>query len=251
MTLNQIIRFRMLIDNKLSKYFLFAIGEILLVAIGILIAISVDNWNEERKAISRDITLYEKITMDLKVEYGAVEDIIERLKNHQDVHYHIYYETQGNAEYDSNQDYSRLRWTYYYDPIVTNNHSDAAAYLANEGIRVLLNEYIKIETRSAQATEYWNALKINDIRPYLSRYGVFDSNEIFNDTPYEHLSLLKAKVVNYDKLKIQFGTVELDQLLFELRIKTAYSIRLFEELLEGNTHLRLALENEIELFKKK
>jgi hypothetical protein len=43
------IRQRLLINNKFSRYLLYAIGEILLVVIGILIAFKVDNWNEKRK----------------------------------------------------------------------------------------------------------------------------------------------------------------------------------------------------------
>ena len=42
------IRQRLLTENKFSKYLLYAIGEILLVVIGILIALQVDSWNEER-----------------------------------------------------------------------------------------------------------------------------------------------------------------------------------------------------------
>ena len=43
------IRQILLTDNKFSKYLLYAVGEILLVVIGILIALQVDNWNEERE----------------------------------------------------------------------------------------------------------------------------------------------------------------------------------------------------------
>ena len=43
------IRQRLLTENKFSKYLLYAIGEILLVVIGILIALSINNWNENRK----------------------------------------------------------------------------------------------------------------------------------------------------------------------------------------------------------
>jgi hypothetical protein len=43
------IRQRLLTDNKFSKYLLYAVGEILLVVIGILIAIQVDNWNQQRE----------------------------------------------------------------------------------------------------------------------------------------------------------------------------------------------------------
>ena len=42
------IRQRMLTHNKFSKYLLYAVGEILLVVIGILIALQIDNWNQER-----------------------------------------------------------------------------------------------------------------------------------------------------------------------------------------------------------
>ena len=36
-------------DNKPIKYFRYAIGEIVLVVIGILIAVQINNWNENRK----------------------------------------------------------------------------------------------------------------------------------------------------------------------------------------------------------
>ncbi|MBT8319886.1 MAG: hypothetical protein KJP01_07135 [Gramella sp.] len=44
------IRQRLLTDNKVSKYLLYAIGEIILVVAGILIALQVNNWNEQRKS---------------------------------------------------------------------------------------------------------------------------------------------------------------------------------------------------------
>lgn len=45
----QTIRQRLLTENKFSKYLLYAIGEIVLVVIGILIALGINNWNENRK----------------------------------------------------------------------------------------------------------------------------------------------------------------------------------------------------------
>lgn len=43
------IRQQLLTENKLSKYLVYAIGEIVLVVIGILIALQINNWNENRK----------------------------------------------------------------------------------------------------------------------------------------------------------------------------------------------------------
>lgn len=42
------IRQKMLTENKFSKYLIYAIGEIILVVIGILIALSINNWNQNR-----------------------------------------------------------------------------------------------------------------------------------------------------------------------------------------------------------
>jgi type II secretory pathway pseudopilin PulG len=43
------IRENMIKENRVSKYILYAIGEIVLVVIGILIALSINNWNEQKK----------------------------------------------------------------------------------------------------------------------------------------------------------------------------------------------------------
>ncbi|MGB5386986.1 DUF6090 family protein [Eudoraea sp.] len=48
-------------DKNLKKYLLYAIGEILLVMIGILLAFQVDNWNEEREKKITEIKIYKNI----------------------------------------------------------------------------------------------------------------------------------------------------------------------------------------------
>ena len=59
------IRQRLLTDNKFSKYLLYAVGEILLVVIGILIALQVDNLNEERKNRELEMVFLERLKSDL------------------------------------------------------------------------------------------------------------------------------------------------------------------------------------------
>lgn len=43
------IRQKMLTENKFTKYLIYAFGEIVLVVIGILIALQVNNWNEQKQ----------------------------------------------------------------------------------------------------------------------------------------------------------------------------------------------------------
>ncbi|MEJ2585762.1 MAG: DUF6090 family protein, partial [Robiginitalea sp.] len=62
------IRQRLLTENRFSKYLLYAVGEILLVVIGILIALQIDNWNEDRKERALEqkvlIQIYNSISQD-------------------------------------------------------------------------------------------------------------------------------------------------------------------------------------------
>ena len=64
------IRQNLLMENKTGKYFKYAIGEIVLVVIGILIALSINNWNEEKKSIKKG----REILTDLRenVEYNTI-----------------------------------------------------------------------------------------------------------------------------------------------------------------------------------
>ena len=52
---------------------LYAIGEIVLVVIGILIAIQVNNWNENRKANNNEIRLLENVLLDVKQENKSTQ----------------------------------------------------------------------------------------------------------------------------------------------------------------------------------
>jgi len=80
----RIIRKKLLMENKTSKYFKYAIGEIVLVVLGILIALQINNWNENKKSKKQEKTYYCKISEDLQVDIINIDSSIvsvgERLK---------------------------------------------------------------------------------------------------------------------------------------------------------------------------
>lgn len=51
-------------DNRPLQYARYAIGEIVLVVIGILIALQINNWNEERKSRIEEIEILKSIKLD-------------------------------------------------------------------------------------------------------------------------------------------------------------------------------------------
>ncbi|MBC2840096.1 DUF6090 family protein [Robiginitalea sp. SC105] len=70
------LRQRLLTDNKFSKYLLYAVGEILLVVIGILIAFQVDSWNEERKSEIETSRLIGDLQDEIIVAVASRHEII-------------------------------------------------------------------------------------------------------------------------------------------------------------------------------
>jgi hypothetical protein len=57
----------------MRKYTLYAIGEIALVVIGILIALSINNWNEERKTDKLTGVYLNNLKLDLESDLNKIE----------------------------------------------------------------------------------------------------------------------------------------------------------------------------------
>jgi hypothetical protein len=71
------IRQQLLTENKFSKYFLYAIGEIVLVVIGIFIALQLNNLNEDRKNRILEEVYYCKLLEDLNQDVVEIKNLID------------------------------------------------------------------------------------------------------------------------------------------------------------------------------
>ncbi|WP_242157079.1 DUF6090 family protein [Aestuariivivens sediminis] len=70
------IRQKLLTENKFSKYLLYAIGEIMLVVIGILIALQINNWNESNKEEKIRVSYYQQLLSDLEFDKNNFKETI-------------------------------------------------------------------------------------------------------------------------------------------------------------------------------
>jgi Family of unknown function (DUF6090) len=64
------IRFNLMDTGKTSKYLKYAIGEIILVVIGILIALQINNWNEHKKERNLEVKILGEIQANLKRDHA-------------------------------------------------------------------------------------------------------------------------------------------------------------------------------------
>ncbi len=79
------IRQKLAAENKVMAYLRYAIGEILLVVIGILIALQINNWNEERKQSELSTVYISRLVSDLKQDTLNIQIIKKQTEEAQEI----------------------------------------------------------------------------------------------------------------------------------------------------------------------
>jgi len=95
--------------NKTGKYLKYAIGEIVLVVIGILIALSINNWNENKKSENQLNNIYNEVESNLKSDLSNIDAVIKQ-----------YEQLELRLEKMITEEYSSIPL----DSINANNYSD-------------------------------------------------------------------------------------------------------------------------------
>ena len=71
------IRQKLLIENKFSKYLIYAIGEILIIVIGVLFAVQINNWNQSRKVEALEKSVLTDLRNELNANISQLEESID------------------------------------------------------------------------------------------------------------------------------------------------------------------------------
>ncbi|WP_242083397.1 DUF6090 family protein [Aestuariivivens sediminis] len=114
------IRQRLLSENKFSKYLVYAVGEIILVVIGILIALQINNANEQRKENEFELKILKEIRSNLQTD---LEEILEDIGLMEDINNACsvvknYILTQDEPNDTLSYYSAHLRVTPHFSPIV-------------------------------------------------------------------------------------------------------------------------------------
>ncbi len=157
------IRKKLLREGKTTNYLKYAIGEIILVVIGILIALSINNWNENRKEGILEIQILKDIRKSLLADIdNQINPNIETI--HQDLSniYTIEKAIKNKEPYNDSlsSKFRSLMFSKSFKYEVT-----AYKNLENEGLQILKNPDLKNEIIRLYNTNY------TSLEDYISNFG--------------------------------------------------------------------------------
>ena len=95
------IRLSVMSDLKLRKYIFYAIGEIILVMIGILLAMQVNEWREGVRERKKEVKTLELLIRDLEEDQANIQTFKEKLKVEEDGVIKLIYHIENESHSDS------------------------------------------------------------------------------------------------------------------------------------------------------
>ena len=104
------IRRDLLANSQTIKYLKYGIGEIILVVIGILIAIQVDNWNEGRIDAENNKILFQSVSDELVQNIEEIDRILDIYINEQPYYFKVLHKKVDYEDYKNGFPYLPNRW---------------------------------------------------------------------------------------------------------------------------------------------
>ena len=234
------IRQSLLMKDKITKYYKYAFGEIVLVVIGILIALSINNWNEARKNRIEQLILINNIIEDLRLDSIHINKSLSEVGNQKRLVDDLISKSLDKKKQLNYQLIGLLRFSSDFRPISQRNHSVSVSNLDDEFIRELLQGYFIEEDKVLDIFLEYVDIIHNKIRPYLSETGMHNLESLYKYKDNESLHV----PLHPEILEEQLKNIKFQQLLYERRLKTDS----FENLLGSFQLQNEMLINELRKF---
>ena len=240
-TLLRRIRMSMVQTGSVSKYLLYAVGEISLVVIGILIALQVNNWNEERKNQNKERIMLETLLSDLKNNEELIEqgfaDYRVKIELSEEIA-HLF----GREEPEVDPVFldSLIYWWAEYTAlelvnasIISLASSDRLELLQNELLKQEIVRYPTYIELYKEREELARSIVINDIRPNIEKHISLQKWWNIQETfPSDYAELFDDRQISNNYLNRLFQTSD--------------AVIRLEKLKSANNSLIMAINEELD-----
>ena len=244
------IRQNLIMENKTGKYLKYAIGEIVLVVIGILIALQINNWNEVRKENLMEKKYLLRLVEELNTDHDNISSAINAIKNRKQ-RAEFLINTIDNpqlAEDSANYFVKSIEFAGYTSfPVISDNtfeeikSSGKLSLITNESIRGALQQYYSWTTKRNQYNFIREDIQLN----YLNEQeGILNAEQqismgSFADPRKFNKSEAKA---TYDRMIQKPDFLALLPIIIKSQIRTCET---FEDIKQQSIDLKFMIENEL------
>lgn len=244
------IRQRLLTDNKFSKYLLYAVGEILLVVIGILIALQVDSWNEDRMTRKAE----HELLLNLKEELITNREQLVEALSYTNLSmsglrkvveiYQVGYQGHKPSELDSL--IGICQWAFTYDPVmgvpISIRTSGQLNTIRNPELRLFVASFEEMVRDVQEEGLLIRNIIIDEFNPRVGKYISSNNRSHFLGEGY---AIVEKSVFESDYEGL-FGDRELENLITYIHVwrndeideEKAFLKKLDETLIVLNEELR-------------
>jgi hypothetical protein len=209
------IRQNLLMENKTGKYFKYAIGEIVLVVIGILIALQINNWNENRIDRKQERVLLVQLKSEFESNLNQLDQKIALRKDMIKASIKLlncidYQENCNSEDILKNIGFSILAPTF--DPIVNDiTSSGRIVLLQSADLKQKLSLWTSEIIQVTEEEQMWTHYRSNEFVPFLLEFGIHRTlvNNFWNNSTAKSFQLDKKSENDFEignsKKKIDFS----------------------------------------------
>ena len=241
------IRKKLISKGKTSKYFKYAIGEIILVVIGILIALQINNCNEKQQAINEIESNFQNLIEDLESNKVQLLNLIEERE----------YVSKGGGflldKYENKVQVSENEFVDKLKPVLSERYfeinrngidkvltSSAIELKEMETIRELIKSYLRdtgilntFETKENAAIENMEMITAGN-GYFRTVWKTFRKNRYKTTTEYNNPDFDFLSIMNND---------ELLYMVFRYEFVTQFAINYYNILIEKGDEIIKTIEN--------
>ncbi|MFN1835246.1 DUF6090 family protein [Balneola sp. MJW-20] len=245
-TLLRRIRQKLIDSGSVTKYLLYATGEILLVVVGILIALQVNNWNEEKRALTQLESNFQNLVEDIQSNKEQLLELKEfRTESVDGASYLIdHYEAKKQISENEfiSKLYSTLREEYFeinrkgIDKVVS---SEAYERDEMEEIRELIQTYLR-NAGTLYTYEVKENNSVEEMEMITAGNGYFRTVwRSFRNKRY--LSTTEYNNPDFDFLELMEND-ELLYILFRYEFVSPFHMSRYDELIRKGDEILVAVE---------
>lgn len=226
-----------MMKGQTSKYLKYAIGEIILVVIGILIALQINNWNEARKRHIAERSILSKFLEDLESDATFFQSNLTTIEEINQLHKDLYQRSFKNNQSIVLKKPAFIRRALIYNPIAKDNAPNIINDINEDALREEVQVYFRLmsdvqegknehEDIVLEIRAFLRELKVHRLKPWFESSMVMDKESTLNE-----------EIITSNDLMALSDNTAFQQLLLESSIKTNDVKKALLVLIESNTKL--------------